>query len=133
VATCAEVAVDPDNRQLTVLRLVTAFDCGKVINPDTVLNQIQGMHSQGIGSALFEHIRFGNGEIQNRWLSRYRVPRFSDQVAEEIVLLDRPDQPSVGAGETPLMAIAPALANAIFRACGVRLRGLPLAPDGTVG
>ena len=133
VATCAEVVVEPGTKALTVVRLVTAFDCGKVINPDTVLNQIEGMQSMGLGGALFERIRFGEGEIKNRWLSRYRVPRFSDQPPVQVVLLDQPDQPSVGAGETPLMAIAPAIGNAIFRACGVRLRRLPLAPEGTVG
>jgi len=132
VASCAEVAVDPETRALTVVRMVTAFDCGKVINPDTVLNQMEGMQSMGLGGALFEQILFGSGEIKSRWLSRYRVPRFSDQITTEYVLMDPADQPSVGAGETPQMAIAPAIANAIYRACGVRLRGLPLAPDGIV-
>jgi len=132
VATCAEVAVDPTTKALTIVRMTTAFDCGKVINPDTVLNQIEGMQSMGLGGAVFEQILFGDGEIKNRWLSRYRVPRFSDQIPFETVLLDRADQPSVGAGETPLMGIAPAIANAIFQACGVRLRGLPLAPEGVV-
>lgn len=133
VASCAEVAVDPGTRALTIVRMVTAFDCGKVINPDTVLNQMEGMQSMGLGGALFEQILFGDGEIRNRSLSSYRVPRFTDQIPTEFILLDRPDEPSVGAGETPQMAIAPAIANAIYQACGVRLRGLPLAPEGKVG
>ncbi|MCC7490763.1 MAG: xanthine dehydrogenase family protein molybdopterin-binding subunit [Fimbriimonadaceae bacterium] len=124
VATCAEVTVR-DGR-IVVERLVTAFDCGAVINPDTVRNQIQGMHVQALGGALFEALHFADQQITNRWLSQYRVPRLRDIVPEEIVLLDRRDQPSVGAGETPLMAVAPAIANALFRATGQRLRDLPL-------
>jgi isoquinoline 1-oxidoreductase len=57
------------------------------------------------------------------------VPRFSDVPDVEVVLLDRPDEPSVGAGETPLIAVAPAIANAIFAATGTRLRSMPLVPD----
>ncbi len=124
VATCAEVAVT--DQRIQVLRMVTAFDCGAVLNPDTVRNQIEGMHVMGLGAALFEAIEFANGQIHNRWLSRYRVPRFRDLVPLEIVLLDRRDQPSVGAGETPMMALAPAIGNAVYQACGTRLRGLPL-------
>jgi len=63
-------------------------------------------------------------------LSQYRVPRFSDLPAIETVLLDRKDLPSVGAGECPMIGLAPAIANAIFHATGVRLRSLPLVPSG---
>jgi isoquinoline 1-oxidoreductase len=67
--------------------------------------------------------------ITNARFSRYRVPRFADVPPIEIVVLDRRDLPSAGAGETPIMALAPAVGNAIFAATGVRLRSLPLAPD----
>jgi isoquinoline 1-oxidoreductase len=63
-------------------------------------------------------------------MSEYRVPRFSDVPALETVLIDRKDMPSVGAGECPMVGLAPAIANAIFDATGVRLRGLPLVPNG---
>ena len=63
---------------------------------------------------------------------QYPVPRFHDLPPIEVVLLNRPDLPSAGAGETPIVALAPAIANAIFAASGVRLRSLPLVPDGRV-
>jgi isoquinoline 1-oxidoreductase len=85
---------------------------------------------QGLGGALFEAIVFENGKILNGRLSEYRVPRFSDVPVLETVLIDRKDLPSVGAGECPLVGLAPAIANAIFDATGVRLRSLPLVPDG---
>jgi isoquinoline 1-oxidoreductase len=66
-------------------------------------------------------------------LAQYRVPRFSDVPEIEIVMVDRKDLPSAGAGETPIMVIAPAVANAIFNATGIRVRSLPLIPDGLKG
>ena len=69
-------------------------------------------------------------QILNPRFSRYRLPRFSDTPLIEVVLVDRKDIPSAGAGETPIVGLAPAVANAIFNATGVRLRSLPLAPSG---
>jgi isoquinoline 1-oxidoreductase len=85
-----------------------------------------------LGGALFEAIHFENGRISNSRLSEYRVPRFHDVPPIEVILLDRRDLPSQGAGETPLIAVAPAIANAIYDATGHRIRSLPLVPDGTV-
>lgn len=85
---------------------------------------------QAIGGALFEAIEFANGAILNPRFSRYRRPRFSDVPPIEIVLVDRKDLPSAGAGETPIVGLAPAVGNAIFAATGKRLRSLPLAPKG---
>ncbi|HEU6452359.1 MAG TPA: molybdopterin cofactor-binding domain-containing protein [Gemmatimonadaceae bacterium] len=127
VATCAEVAVRGDD--VRVLRAVTAFDCGAVVNPDGLRNQITGALIQGIGGALFEAIDFDNGVIRNARLSEYRVPRFSDTPSIDVVLVDRKDQPSFGAGEAPIMAIAPAIGAAIARATGVRVRSLPMGPE----
>jgi len=84
----------------------------------------------GIGGALFEAIDFDDGRILNAQLSKYRVPRFSDLPVLETVLLDRKDLPSAGAGETPIVALAPAVGNAIFHATGRRIRSLPMAPNG---
>jgi isoquinoline 1-oxidoreductase len=130
VATCAEVAVDAASRQVKVLRVVTAFDCGAVVNPDQLRNQIEGANTMGLGGALFEAIKFENGRVLNPHFAQYRVPRFSDAPPIEVVLIDRPDVPSAGAGETPIVGIAPAVGNAIFAATGKRLRSLPMAPDG---
>ncbi len=109
VATCAEVEVDQDSGQVKILRLVTAFECGAIVNPDGLRNQVVGAAIMGIGGALFEAIAFDNGRVVNGRLSDYRVPRQSDVPAIEVVLVDRKDLPSAGAGETPIVgAAAPA-------------------------
>jgi len=124
IATCAEVEVE--DKRIRILRVVEAFDCGAVVNPDHLKNQIQGAISMAIGGALFEQMLFGDGQILNPRFSQYRVPRFSDMPEIEVVLVDRPDLPSAGAGETPIVGLAPAVANAVFHLNGTRLRSLPL-------
>jgi nicotinate dehydrogenase subunit B len=128
VATCAEISTDDSRGAIRVVRLVTAFDCGAIVNPDGLRNQIMGANIMGLGGALFEAMAFDGGRISNARFSRYRVPRFRDVPDMEIVLLDRKDIPSAGAGETPLVGLAPAIGNAIFDATGVRRSTLPLAP-----
>ena len=132
VATCAEVAVDPASRQVKIRRVVQAWECGAIVNPDGLRNQVQGAMVQAIGGALFERILFGNGRLQNPFFSKYRLPRFSDTPEVEVVLLDRKDLPSAGAGETGIVGLAPAVGNAIFAASGVRLRHMPMTPDNNV-
>jgi isoquinoline 1-oxidoreductase len=126
VATCAEVAVDRATGRVSVVRAVSAFECGAVLNPDHLKNQIEGAMVMGLGGALFEEIQFEEGKITNAAFSKYRVPRFRDAPRIEVVLLDRKDLPSEGAGETPIIGIAPAIGNAIFAATGVRVRSMPL-------
>jgi isoquinoline 1-oxidoreductase len=130
VATCAEVAADRTTGEVLVVRVVTAFECGAIVNPDNLRNQIEGANIMGLGGALFEAIEFENGRVLNGRFSGYRVPRFSDVPLVETVLLDRKDIPSAGAGECPLIGLAPAIGNAIFDATGVRVRSLPMVPDG---
>jgi len=130
VATCAEIAIDKNSGVVRVVRLVTAFECGAIVNPDGLRNQVSGANIQGLGGALFEAIEFENGRITNPHFSRYRVPRFRDVPEIEAVLLDRKDIAPAGAGETPIMAVAPAIGNAIFNATGQRLNNLPLVPNG---
>ena len=130
IATFVEVSVDRKSGEVKVVRVVSAFECGAVVNPDNLRNQIQGSNVQGLGGALFEAIEFEQGKILNGRMSEYRVPRFSDVPVLETVLLDRKDIPSVGAGECPMVGLAPAIANAIYHATGVRLRSLPLVPEG---
>jgi len=127
VATFARVRVEND-RSVRVTEIVTAYECGAVVNRDTVINQIEGGTIMALGGALFEEMVLEGGRIAAPSLAAYRVPRFSDVPRLEVVLVDRPDIPSAGAGETPLVAVAPAIANAIFAAIGRRLRSLPLAP-----
>ena len=131
VATCVAVRVGGD-RRLEILRIVNAFECGAIVNPDGLANQVEGATVMGLGAALFEAIHFEAGAISNASMAEYRVPHIGDVPPVEVVLLDRRDLPSAGGGETPILAIAPALANAIFAATGVRLRSLPLVPDGVI-
>jgi isoquinoline 1-oxidoreductase len=115
-----------------VVRVVQAFECGAIVNPDGLRNQVEGAIVQALGGALFEQVEVAEGRITTASFAAYRVPRFSDVPAIETVLLDRKDLPSAGAGETPLISLAPAVGNAIFAAIGIRLRSLPLAPHGVV-
>jgi isoquinoline 1-oxidoreductase len=133
VATCAEIAIDQASGQARAVRVVQAFECGAIVNPNGLRNQVEGAIVQGLGGALFEAIDFAGGRILNPRFSSYRVPRFADMPAIEVVLVNRPDLPSAGAGETPIVGIAPAIGNAIFAAMGTRLRALPLVPNGLPG
>ena len=130
VATCAEVAIDRRSGDVRVVRAVTAFECGAVRNPEHLKNQIEGAVVMGLGGALFEAIHFKDGSITNPHMADYRVPRFMDVPKLETVLVNRKDLPSVGAGETPIVCIAPAIGNAIFAATNIRLRSMPMVPDG---
>jgi nicotinate dehydrogenase subunit B len=129
VATCAEVRVAPDGH-LRVVRIVTAFDCGAIVDADNLTNQIEGATVMAIGPALFEAVGFDRSRVTTASLSTYRVPKFSDVPEIDVVLVDRPDVPSAGGGEVPLIAVGPAIANAIHAASGIRLRSMPLVPGG---
>jgi isoquinoline 1-oxidoreductase len=110
VATAAEVSKATGG--FRVERVITAFECGAIVNPDGLRNQVEGAVVQGLGGALFEAIEFKDGTIVNGTMEQYRVPRFKDIPAMEIVLLDRKDLPSAGAGETPIVCVAPAIGSA---------------------
>lgn len=124
VAACVEVEVV--DREIKVLNVTQAFECGAIQNPANLKAQVGGCIVMGLGGALTEEITFRDGKITNASFSQYTVPRMADVPEMDIVLVDRQDLPSVGAGETPIIAIAPAIANAVFDAVGVRLRSLPL-------
>jgi CO/xanthine dehydrogenase Mo-binding subunit/aerobic-type carbon monoxide dehydrogenase small subunit (CoxS/CutS family) len=131
VASCAEISAGPGG-EVTVTRIVTAYECGAIVNPDTVTSQVEGGTIMALGGAMFERVALDHGRLASPLLAGYRVPRFGDVPAVEVVLIDRPDIPSAGAGETPLIAVAPAIANAIDDATGRRLRSLPLTPGGSL-
>jgi nicotinate dehydrogenase subunit B len=124
ISCCVEITVA--NNKITVDRVVQAFECGAIVNPEQLRNLITGSIVQGLGGALNEEMEFDNGRITNAHLAQYRVPRFSDVPQIDVVMLDRKDLPSAGAGETPIVGVAPAIGNAIFDATGKRLRAMPL-------
>lgn len=130
VANCVEVSVDKASGAVRLVRVVTTFECGAIVNPEQLKNQVEGGIVQGIGGALFEAIDFADGRILNPRFSAYRVPRFRDLPKLETILLDRKDLPSAGAGECPLVALAPAIGAAIADATGIRLTSLPMVPNG---
>ena len=126
VAACAEVEVDHDQKSIRVRRVSEAFESGAIVNPSNLLAQVQGAIIMGLGAALREEMQFANGRILNASFGQYRVPRLDDLPVLDIHLINRPDLPSAGAGETPILAIAPAIANAVFRATGRSVQALPV-------
>jgi isoquinoline 1-oxidoreductase len=130
VAACADIEIDREQKKITVRRVCQAFECGAIMNPQNLQNQVQGAIIMGLGPALREEMRFENGEMLNPSFRGYPVPRFADVPEIDIHLLNRPDLASAGAGETPIIAVAPAIANAVFHATGVRIREMPIRfPD----
>ncbi|MGW1798802.1 molybdopterin cofactor-binding domain-containing protein [Streptomyces sp. NPDC001984] len=135
VATYVEVHVDPATGQVHVDRVVVAHDCGLVINPDGLRNQIEGNVVQGISRALKEEVHYTGDRITSlTWQSAtagaaYDVIRFNEVPTIETILIDRPDQPALGAGEPTIGTVAGAIANAVFNATGTRIRELPITPD----
>jgi isoquinoline 1-oxidoreductase subunit beta len=126
VACCAEIEVNPEKNRMLVRHVCQAFECGAILNPENLLSQVQGAIVMGLGPALREEMKFENGKILNASFRKYQPPRFDDVPELDIHLLDRPDLPSAGAGETPIIAIAPAIANALFQAKGVRPHSMPI-------
>lgn len=123
VATAAELSRAKEG--FKVERLAVTFECGAIVNPDGLHNQVEGAIVQGLGGALFEAVEFRDGRILNGSMAEYRVPRFRDVPPIDIVLLDRKDLPSVGAGETPIVCVAPAIGSAA-RAFGKVATALPV-------
>lgn len=126
VAACVEVTVDEPAGRIEVRRICQVFECGAIVNPDNLRAQVEGCILMGLGPALWEEVRFANGRPANAALSRYRVPRITDVPELEVHLLNRPDLSPAGGGETPIVAVAPAIANAVAHATGRRIRQMPL-------
>ena len=105
-----------------------AHDCGLIINPDGLKNQIEGNVIQSLSRALKEEVRFDEAGVTSTDWQSYPILTFSEVPEVDVVLLNRPDQPATGAGEPSTVTTAPAVANAIFDAAGVRLRQVPFTP-----
>jgi len=123
IATAAELS--RADKGFKVERLVVTFECGAIVNPDGLKNQVEGSVVQGLGGALFEAIEFAGGKLANGTMAQYRVPRFKDVPVIDVVLLDRRDLPSAGAGETPIVCVAPAIGSAA-RSFGTVATELPV-------
>jgi isoquinoline 1-oxidoreductase len=126
VAACVEVRLDRAKGVIEVTEICEAFECGPILNPANLLSQVQGCIVMSLGGALTEELEFRDGCILNPRFSRYRVPRFRDVPRIDVHLVENRDVPPAGGGETPIIAAAPAIANAVFAATGVRLRSMPL-------
>jgi len=126
VATCAEVHADPAAKKLEIKRLCVAYDCGPVHNPANLRAQVEGGVVMGLGGALTEAIEFSGSKLTNGRFKDYHVPRFEDVPPIDVVSVVPNGVEPVGAGETPIIAVAPAIANAIRMACGAELTALPM-------
>lgn len=128
-AAVAEVEVDTTTGRVTVSRVTMAFDCGLIINPDGVRNQIEGNIIQGVSRTLLEEVPFDASGVKSvDWMS-YPVLRFREIPEVETVLINRPEMPAFGAAETPIVVVPAAIANAVFDATGVRYREIALTPE----
>jgi CO/xanthine dehydrogenase Mo-binding subunit len=125
-ACCVRISVDSAAGTFKLLEITEAYECGAIQNPANLQAQVEGAIIQGLGGAVFEEMKFKDGKISNPRFSQYRVPRLKDMPRIETVLLNRKDLASVGAGETPIIGIAPAIANALWHAAQARIRSLPL-------
>jgi CO/xanthine dehydrogenase Mo-binding subunit len=129
VAVATEVAVDPAGGKIDVRRVTCAHDCGLVINPDGLRNQIEGCIVQTLSRALHEEVKFDRSRVTSVDWASYPILTFPEVPSVEVVLLDRPSLPPFGAGEAATAPVAAALANAIFDATGIRLRSVPFTPE----
>ena len=129
IAMAMDVTVDPATGRVAVARVVCAHDCGLVVNPDALKNQIEGCIVQTISRTLHEEVTFDRSRVRSVDWASYPILRFPEAPQIDVVLIDRPDQPLLGAGEAATTPVAAAIANAVFDATGARLRTVPFTPE----
>jgi CO/xanthine dehydrogenase Mo-binding subunit len=129
VAIAMEVAVDPASGAVQVRRVVCAHDGGLIVNPDGLRNQVEGCIVQTLSRALHEEVTFDRSRVTSVDWASYPILRFPEAPQLDVILIDRPDQPLLGAGEAATAPVAAALANAVFDATGVRLRAAPFTAE----
>ena len=125
-AVAVEIGLEPD---LRVRRAVAAVDVGRAINPDGIVNQMEGGIVQAVSWALREEVRFDESGVLARDWESYPILTFAEVPRVEVHLIDRPDEPPLGAGEVTMGPTAAAIGNALHHALGVRLRDLPLTRE----
>ena len=129
VATVMEVAVEPATGVIRVRRVTCAHDCGLIINPDALRNQVEGLIVQTLSRALHEEVKFDRARVTSvDWMS-YPILRFPELPSIEVALINHPELPLLGAGEAASAPVGAALGNAIFDATGIRLRSVPFRPE----
>ena len=129
VAAVAEVEVNRDSGAIRVTRLCIGHDCGQMINPDGVANQVEGGAIQTVSRALMEAVQWERNRVTSVDWATYPILRFPDVPRVEIELIDRPGEVAWGVGEPTAVVIPPAIANAVYDATGARLRSVPFTPD----
>jgi CO/xanthine dehydrogenase Mo-binding subunit len=129
VAAVAEVEVQRKTGEVRVTRVCVSHDCGQIINPDGLINQIEGGVIQTVSRTLMEQVNWTRARVTSVDWASYPILRFHDAPKVEVVLIDRPTEQPWGAGEPTPTAIPAAVANAIFDATGARLRSVPITPD----
>ena len=128
-AAVAEVEVDKTTGEVRVKKITLAHDCGLIVNPDGLKNQIEGNILQGVSRALLEEVQFDSTGQKNLNWNSYPVIRFEQVPEVEIVLINRPEMQPLGGGEPSIVPVTAAIANAIFDATGARLRRVPFTPE----
>jgi nicotinate dehydrogenase subunit B len=132
-AAVAEIEVDKTTGDVTVKKITLGHDCGLIVNPDGLKNQIEGNVLQAVSRALLEEVKFDSTGQKNLDWDSYPVIRFGQIPEVEIVLIDRPEMQPLGGGEPSIVPVTAAIANAIFDATGARLRQVPFTPQRVLG
>jgi nicotinate dehydrogenase subunit B len=128
-AAVAEVEVDKTTGEVTVKKITLGHDCGLIVNPDGLKNQIEGNILQAVSRALLEEVQFDSTGQKNLDWNSYPVIRYEQIPDVEIVLINRPEMQPLGGGEPSIVPVTAAIANAIHDAAGVRLRRVPFTPE----
>ena len=129
VAQVADVEVDKSSGKVTVKKVTVAHDCGIIVNPDGLSNQIEGNVIQSVSRALMEEVDFNSAGVRNLNWNSYPIIRFREVPDVDIVLINQREMQPMGGGEASSIATAAAIANAVFNAVGVRLRQAPFTPE----
>lgn len=131
-AWCAVVVDIEAEERIRMSRMWIAVDVGRVVNPDGVVNQIEGGAIQSASWTLLEQVRLAEGRVLSDTWEEYPILTFSEVPPIEVAIVDRPDEPWLGAGEASMGPTAAALGNALMAATGIRVRSLPLTPENIV-
>ena len=129
VAAVAEVEVNKETGEIRVTRVCASHDCGEMVNPDGVANQVEGGVLQTVSRTLMEQVNWDRNKVTSVDWATYPIMRHTQAPKVEVTLIDRPGTPQWGAGEPMACAIPAAIANAVFDATGARMRSLPFTPD----